>query len=400
MMADQPPVQRVRRHPRIWWSRLKLKWPFLVWLGAIAFLVWIYGDAVHTGTVSGIIEVIHEEPAPHEGARLAKLGIREGQRVKPGEIIAEFDTAQLDAEIAQIKSQTESERFQFATRSAELDAQYKLDHTQLERQFEKTIDDGMLRLRELRFREQVDRSRHEVLTNEVRQITSILGTAASDARELIVYRAEMESLARSLALYPAAIRDTESDITHAREQLEAARLWTNSIGPVTNAIAAQTRYAAAREFITALQQRKTSYTIRANGSGIVSRVFHHEGDVLKASDPIATIVLQGSQQIIAFIPEWMVHDVGVGDEGIVSQSMRRIPLIKAKVTAIGPEIITLPGTVSPVANQPIRGRRAVLKIEGENDLMPGESVAIRFGDPAWLQQLKALRTRLAASRAP
>lgn len=395
-MTDAVPTKI--RHPRVWWSRAKLKWPFLVWIGAIALLLWIYQDAVHTGVVAGVVEVIHDEPAPFETARLVKLSIVEGQPVKTGDLIAQFDATLIDAEIAQIKSQTETDQFQFTAHIAELDLNNSIQNTQMDRQFERAVDDGEVRLRELKFRQLLDTSRYDVLSNQIGQIVAVMGSAPNEARELILYRAEMDSLASAIKLYPDMIRATEGDIATARRRADASHLWTNSIASVTNAIAAQMRYAASREYIAALNQRKDRYTLRATHDGIVSRVYHRDGKIVKAADPVASIVVSESQRVIGFVPEWFVHDVKLGDEGFVTQPLRKIQPMKARVITIGPEIISLPAAASTVPGQPVRGRRVVLQIESQNDLMPGESVAIQFGEAQWIQQLKALRAKFNSMR--
>ncbi len=382
-MTDETTPHRMRRHPGVWWSRMKLKWPLIPWLAAIALFFWLYDETMRTAAVSGVVQTIHEDVAPVESARLVKIAVVEGQEVKAGDLIAEFDSTVLDAQMAETTAQMALEQSQLAARMAELGTEYQLEHTQMERQFENAINQAEIRQRDLKFRQALDQSRLDVLSNEIRQISQVMNTAVTDARDMIVYRSEMESLARGAALYPEAIRQTEADIAHGCEQLALSRTWTNSLAAATNAVAAQERIAAARDLIASLRERKGHYTIRATHDGTVSRLLHFPGEVIKASDPVVSLVARESQRVIAFVPEWLFRDINIGDTVLLTQRLRDVEPLRAKVTAIGPEILTLPPTASPVPKQPVRGRRVVIVANGPNDLMPGESVTVHVGQPWW-----------------
>jgi hypothetical protein len=49
----------------------------------------------------------------------------------------------------------------------------------------------------------------------------------------------------------------------------------------------------------------------------------------------------------------------------------------AVVESIAPDVRTLPGRISPMSAQAIRGRRIVLQISGKHQLIPGETVKIK-----------------------
>lgn len=381
------------RHPRVLWSRLKLKWPFLVWLLAIGVIALFYQDTLRSGSVAGILEVIREESAPVETARLLKLHVHEGQQIKPGDLIAEFDTAIIDGEIAEITSSADEDQLDFATRAAELEARFKLDQAQIERQYERAIEDGIVRLRELNLQYDTDRTQTEVLSNQLRQITGLVGATLTEARDLVTYRSELDAAARRTSLYPIALRETEADIARAREQLAEARRLTNALAPVNNALAAQKSYAGSRELIAALTKRKESYTIRATSAATVSRINFRPGSVVPAAAPVVSLIVNGSERIIAYVPEFLVHQISIGTVGRVTQATRREIQLDATVTGVGPEIATLPGVASPIAGQPVRGRRITLAFQNSVGILPGETVVINFGDPAWARNLQYLRKR-------
>ena len=85
--------------PAVWWSRIKFRWPFLVWLAAIVIAALLFLRGGQTSVLSGVVEVVQEDISPHETARLGTLHVEEGQQVRQNNILAEFDTSILEAEI-------------------------------------------------------------------------------------------------------------------------------------------------------------------------------------------------------------------------------------------------------------------------------------------------------------
>ena len=130
-MAARAEPRPLPRHPRVWWSRIAYRWPFVVWLAAVAACAFLYLHSGQTASVSGVIEVQREEAAPIEAARLVKVHVVPGQAVQAGDLLAEFDAAVLDAEMHEIQ------------------AQFALDQLQTERQFTRAITEAEARVQVL-----------------------------------------------------------------------------------------------------------------------------------------------------------------------------------------------------------------------------------------------------------
>ncbi len=351
------------RNPRVWWSRVKYRWPFLIWLAAVVACVSLYMRSGHLVAINGVVEVTTEQLAPVETARLLAVRVVPGQQVKAGDILAEFDTSVIDAEIR------------------EIEAKAAIENLQIERVFSRAVSDAELRLRELRQQQAADQNRLDALREQFKGIDMAISSTMADARGVAAYRAEQVTLERNLQLQPEAIRSAEGDYKLAQQQLEAAR----------KAGAPE----AVRDLIAALTQRKENYVVRARHSGAVSRVLHAPGDVVAAADPVLSIVAQGAPLVIGFVPEWMAHDIHVGMQAWVTRPLRSGDAIAGAVTVLGPEILALPGRVSPVRGQTVRGRRVEILLQGGADLLPGESVDIRVYRPWWMDRFQRLRDRVA-----
>jgi len=89
----------IPKHPVVWWSRIKVRWPFFVWLAAIAAAAALFLHGGSAGSLSGVVEVFYEDISPLETARLKTLHVEEGQQIRKEHVLAEFDTSILEAEM-------------------------------------------------------------------------------------------------------------------------------------------------------------------------------------------------------------------------------------------------------------------------------------------------------------
>lgn len=359
-MTSAPSSYELPRHPRVMWSRIKYRWPFLVWLAAIGVVGYLYLDSGRTVAVSGVIEVVREEASPLETARLAEVYVRPGQQVVPGEPLARFDSAVLDAE------------------RAKMQAELAVDQIQMDRQFSRNVLDAETRLREVKFQKSLDENKLAVLNEQLKGLDQVMNFAVEDAARLAFYRAEARSLEQAIKLYPASIQALEEDVEKARQQMASAQDWSS--GVTTNAAG------ATQDIWASFRLREDQYTLRARNTGTVSVVAQAPGDTVKEGTPVVVSVISGTQHIIGFVPESMAHRISVGDTALITRPMQSTETFPARVTVLGPEILALPNRVSPVPGQTIRGRRIVLVVDAENSFLPGESVDIHLNLPWWMKR--------------
>jgi HlyD family secretion protein len=117
--------------------------------------------------------------------------------------------------------------------------------------------------------------------------------------------------------------------------------------------------------------------LKASRDGVVSRILLRPGDVVPAGTPIVRIVSPSSNRIYGFIPEPRpAYHLHVGDTALVWRRAHGDRKFRAVVTAIEPEFDPLPGRVSPIQGQPLRGRRVVVDLLEPHDLVPGETVQL------------------------
>lgn len=350
----------IRRHPAVWWSRFKLRWPMLVWLAAIAVAVTFYIHGGQLGGMSGTVEALHEEVAPVEAARLKAVHVKAGQVVRAGDLLAEMDTTVLDTQMAVERLDMES---QFARAEARA---------------ESALADAVLR-------EAETRGELEVLNGEVERLDQLLARQLVDAQTVARLRARQKALAEAAPKYLELIQTLKRELDTARQRkqdLEAGLGAAARSGGSTAVDEAAAGADASRQRLGWLDLRRSAYALRAGAAGVVTRIYHEPGNVVAAGLPIMTIVRRRADHIVGFLSEHDAQAVYEGMEAWVTRASGG-PVVHAKVEAVIPEIVTLPNRINPFATQVYRGRRVIIAPDGPHDLLPGEGVSIFLHRP-WL----------------
>ncbi len=359
--------ERISRRRHIWWTRWVNRWPFLVWVGAIAAAVFLYYSGGHFGGMSGVVQAFREEVAPLETARLLSLSVEVGQNVKAGDVLAQMDSSILDAEMAVEKLQAER-TFAAAVAQAEAD------------------------LQDARIRQAEARGELEVLRAEVARQDELLSSRLADAQVVARLRARQEALSQAAELYPSMIESREKHLALTRRQMQDAE---SGYGPGGDHAVTD-----GQSELGLLHLRRSAYTLRAREEGTVSQIYSQPGDVVPGGTPVMTVVSMRVGQIIGFLPESNVRNISVGMTAYLARAAGRGPVVRARIVALTPEILGLPNRVNPFSNQGLRGVRVILLPEEAHDFLPGEGVSIELERP-WLTILMhSLRTRLFGPREP
>ena len=340
--------ERLHRHPAVWWSRVKDRWPAAVWLLAIVAGVFLYFHGGQFGGMSGVVEAVREEIAPLENARLKTVDVAMGQRVRKGDVLATLDMTMLETQIALDKLQVE-----IAVSRAETD------------------------LRDMKIREAEAAGELEVLNTEVARLDEMLAQHLIDAETVSRLRARQQALSRSMDFYPDTIKTIEEELSRLRE-------WQARVNSQFNKETGDLGMEAAGE-----ETKKGEVSVlRANSDGVVSEIYYHPGSVVPAGMPIMTVVKSGPQQVIGFLSEINARSISLGMTAYLKSMTGQGPVVRARVTALLPDIATLPNRVSPFPTQTYRGRRVILEPVEPGNFLPGESVSIELQRP-WLSRLFA-----------
>jgi len=428
--------RRLWSHPRLLWSRLLHSWPLVVWLAAAAAVAVLYSKHARFGGMAGVLLTVPEPVAPLATARLVSLAVERGETVRAGQLLATMDTSLVDAEVAIDEARLlEAEGaiagyqqnilvllhdFDEAVSEAEerivAATAREQDMARLVRQFDMAVLSAEAEVADLAVREQRDTAelaelaaeqlRREALlakrlldeqtARELRPaIAALTQTVAAypplrdvRQRQLASAKNQRDETRNSLAAYPALMGTHKRRLADAIKERDETRKWLR-LGEGEDASAAIRQKMATRTAIlkanrARLALKRNTYVLRATRDGVVSRIFHEAGDVIAAGEPILRLVGQRSSRVVGFLPEIHLTDLSVGQKTSVWRGTGRREKVTAVVTSIAPEVQSLPGRISPIPGQPLRGRRVILTITDPHDFVPGETVQVRTEGTSWL----------------
>ncbi len=363
--------RNLSRHPRVMFSRVKQSWPVLIWLLAVAGVGYLYLRADQFSDMSGVVVAVVEPVAPLQTGRLLSLEVSLGQRVKAGDTLAVMDASLLNARLS-IEEARIIEADQTVSGFEQGMMRLALDADAARREAE-------LDLQKVKIAHEVQLAELAEMKREFERRKDLLAAGMDDASSVAALRPPIAALEKEIELHPSMKEAAQSRIDGARGQLDALKASLEITGETSVLETIKMRAKAQREVLRAsLDKRlleKNTYVLKARRDGVVSRIFSRPGDVIGAGDAILRLVSEESDSVEGFLPEHSVASLHIGQSVKIVRPAGAESVV-AKVTAIAPEIQTLPGRVSPIRNQPIRGRRIMFALDGEHSLIPGETVRI------------------------
>jgi len=361
-------------HQRLWLRRIVRSWPFFFW-GLIVFVVYLlYGDGDRLVGLTGAVETVAEPVAGLTTARLKSIKVTLGSQVKAGDVVAEMDTSLMEAQLA-IDEATVLE-------AEATVARFQRDILLLVGRFESDLDNAKSTLAEEELRVEREKAELDGLKREQARMQELLKQRVIRETDIPDVQAQIAGLEKSIEGSPKVLVIYRERMQSAEARLEEVEHWLGLKEGETPSDAID-RKMRARGTIFDLTRRMgqlqlSTYSLKATRDGVVSRIFHEEGDVIQAGEPILRLVAPQSMRIIGFLPEQYVGDLQVGRQGIAQSDKGNGSGVPVLIESISPEVSALPGRVSPIRGQPIRGRRVVFTIQDPNHgLVPGQTVRIR-----------------------
>ncbi len=328
------------RHPAVLWSRMKLRWPALIWMAAAAGAYLLHHHSGRAGSLQGVVEAAHEVVAPLERARVAACHVVVGQRVEAGTVVAVLDASLLEAE--------------WAVKRLEIEREFETDLLRLAAERRDTVQ-----------RHAFEGSERRVLEGELARMEDLVGRRLLDVQQVVEYRTRYHVLSEAVERHAREVAELEEAITELlarREDMQAR--WT---GETEEGWLARIR---------------EEYTLRVRHDGVISAVQVRPGQVVDAGWPVVTLLVDQAPRVIGFLPEWDPQPVAMEQRMFIVRHAGG-PTLEGRVVSISPEMRTWAAEVSPVPGRIVRGREFVVEVLGEADLLPGEAVILHGERPWW-----------------
>jgi multidrug resistance efflux pump len=389
---------RLRRHPRIWLRGLFRGWTLAVWIAAGFLAIYLTTASAEFGEIIGVVETVAGPVAPVETARLSAMHVTIGQRVKTGDIVASMDTALVDGELRVTDAEIAEARDTLST--------YQSDMLQLVQRADSAILDAETELETTKIQQARDTAELAELKKEQQRREELFAKRLVSEELVSALRPEIAALEQAISACPALIQVQTRRLEQANKTRNDVNVWLR-VGESKD-VGAAIREKAKAVLVIAESMRKQinlrreNYALRATRDGVVSMILHAPGDIVAAGDPVLRVIPL-SDSVVGFLPEIKLGELTVGQRVLIHRMSGRGSTFGAVVESIGPEVQTLPGRISPIRGQPVRGRRVILKLQGAHDFIPGETVKIGAAESFWprfQRQMSRLLSRNGGSSSP
>ncbi len=356
----------VYRKPKVLWSRLKWRWPFLVWILACVAGWWTFNHGGRLERSIGAFEYQLDPILSLEEAHVKKILVTVGQEVKAGQPLVELDTNILDQEIADAQASiaNDNEKNRLA-----IVRTYQSTGSSLERE-----------IRDLSLRQAEDEGRLKTLREQIGQVEKMVNSGGLTRDVLVRLQADLGGLEKSTALLPTLLTQANESLTQNKASL------AKELGALQAPVAP----------VLALKARRDAYTLRAPRDGLIHAVYARDGQVVlprgqptgsfegSVVRPILEVAALGSTIIHAFVSEDSKIQVVKDQVVTIYDTHVKGRKLTAKIATVSSYIETLPDRGSPVANRFIHGRAITLIPEANHGLVPGQLVSILYTEPSWL----------------
>ena len=332
----------------------------LVVIAAAAVMVWRRVAATATPAdvivLSGRIEADEAAVAPKLGGRILEIRVREGDVVKPGEVIAVIGDEQVrarevqaSAALMQAEARAKSARdkigvLQQQLRQAQLHTeQSKMDVAGRVRQAEGDLASAEAQLAQQQASYQLalfDKEAYLKLaqTGAVSERQAKLAVSTADQQAAAVVAAQRRVEAAQGGLTMAKANLTNTDIREA-ETATVLRQLTQQEAEVQSA-SAETDHARAQ--LTEAQANREDLTILAPFAGTIVTRSAEPGEVVGGGTTIVTLVDLGRVYLRGFVPEGRIGAVAVGQPAHVYLDSSPNEPIDAAVSRIDPKATFTP----------------------------------------------------------
>jgi len=400
--------------------RLRMRRPIVLGMFVVVVLVFgamiwasfapIAGAAVASGTVR--VENNSKTLRHREGGVIRKIFVREGQKVRAGQILIRFDSVQSQANVDIFRSAYDTALANIARFEAEASnaAQVNFPKELLDRQSDPQVR-SLLDSQRMLFQTRMSlyRSQEMVLAGQARQLATQIGglqaqAAAADAQSGFVNEelegvSELErqgyapksrvlALQRSAAGIKGQRGSITSDIARARQSIGEIRLQIAQLNDKRQTDAAQGLSEAQAKLTDAapkLRQTASSLdetVVRAPVTGYVFNLTQYtEGGVAQPGEVLMQIVPANVPMLIsAQVRPTEISDVRVGLPArvtLTAYNPRTTPPVDGTVTLVGADVKTDEITKQPYYEVQIKvNPEELAKVDPNVRLTPGMPVSV------------------------
>lgn len=359
----------------------------------IPYVLWFQTRDRMACRFSGLVETESETVGPVANARILSVEVRQGQTVKPGDVLVRLDPTDRVLDVAMNEARLKDYE-QGLLRYEQGALRYRQTLQESERRSRQAVQEASVALEAERMNQARDEAELAALKAEIARLQPLVDRRLVSEIELSSLRPKAQALEQTVARYApliAALQSRHELALADLKEVQALQVAALAEGSPSDPIAASMRQAAETCRQAAAQDPAV---LRASRAGVVSRVLRQAGDVVTAGEPVVRVSSTGSIYITGLLTQAQLAGVAVGDTLRVTRvagGAHPAPLT-AQVELIDPEVMDLLDPFNPAPRFPVRGRRIRLRVlEASSALVPGETVALEtLRRETWLEGVRRI----------
>lgn len=331
---------------------------------------------------NGVVESGAENVGPVEASRIIAIEVKQGQRVKKGDVLVRFDPTERlrDDSVNAVKIKEYEQNL----------AKRRETLSDSERKCRQLVREADVRLEECRMARVRDQSELDGYEAEIKRLKPLVEKKLVSELELLSLRPKAAALAKIVSQYEPLEAALQRRLKAAEEDLASV---------IAEKAAAEKDISVAADAVRDANLRSDELkdadpsVLRALQDGIVTMVFRRAGDIVAAGEPVLRISSEtDGAYVTGMLPASMLDAVHAGDTlyitrfTIVASGQTPAP-VAGVVEAIDSEVLDLFDPINPAPRVPVRGRKMRIRVTGDpTAFVPGEAVLLTdtapgaFGD--------------------
>jgi hypothetical protein len=405
-------AERVRKNYLLKRFYLRHAVPVMVWLAAVVAVTWLFYERVQRFEAVGMARGQVRQIAANCTGRIQKIHVQLFDPVQAGQPLAVVDTvtdnelvdeARLRAQLAAAGAEAERLSAQLIPTQEKLradTANMQMNQKDNWRRFEMDVDSARLRILDLQATLAAERVTLQGLAVQMKISEKLLAEEAIVPFELEKIKVQHDGVARRVQENERLLEQAKQAVTLAEKRrdgfamqelpkqsedaaLEAIRKQIEVQEKVMKGLLDQLAAWDARRGVElkspidgrvipipgqrndALQQRPGEEVMR------------HEGEVVRAGDPILAVAEAKPTEIIIYVNEQQLGHLKEGMPVELRRTRTPLQVAQSEIGPIGPTIELMPQRLWRSPNFPLWGRPVLIGIPPGLELVPGELVEIR-----------------------
>ncbi len=263
--------------------------------GSVGWYLWGRPSPLPDGLLqaNGRIEGDHYLVASKWPGRVAHILIQEGDTVGTGQVVAELDASQIDAQVRQAEAAVDAAKAQWTAAKTEL--------ATLQKQVPLTIDTARADVTHAQAALAAARARADQAQRDAQRMRRLLKKNSVDRERAEQAETALRVAKADVTTALAAVAQAEKRLAEAelgKEQIKAKQAEVEALG-------AQVTEADAR--LTEARATRSDLSLRAPAGGVVTERIADEGEVVAAGTPVVDIVDLDRLYLKVYVPE---RDIG------------------------------------------------------------------------------------------